>query len=420
MGRIWKRSGRDLEIDTLTALQHSHQKIMKNQLNKQKKINSTFLMSILISSALFFYLPGAASGIANSELFSHAFGQEANTSKDTSSIDVSNDNAMMMTMMNNTKSQNLEKTNVPVTIPLIKGYVNGNEVFYITTEVSDERVATHLSNLTDSKVVYTPALKFIPENALAKIYEFKNGINGSGPQGFQPNVADSQPGDPAYSPLWRIHLVEWKPNVSATELKSESEIIKAQKDGLLTITPTDIIVNCPFVKWNGGELQVREDKMLDDTTAYGGGQVLNIDTENNKVTFVGHLGFAPNGDTIYYIATDASKMDVAADLGVIFVNKTGYTLNSGSSSDLFVFTNGITGTGPMGFQASIASSNIGDESYSPLWRIQTATWNDMSDAKLLTSIEQINSAASKGTLEVKIAGVVVNCPFVEVSDNNSP
>ena len=77
----------------------------------------------------------------------------------------------------------------------------------------------------------------------------------------------------------------------------------------MTITSTDIIVNCPFVKWNGGELQVREDKTLNDTTAYGGGQVLDIDTENSKVTFVGHLGFAPNGNTIYYIATDASKMD---------------------------------------------------------------------------------------------------------------
>jgi hypothetical protein len=353
----------------------------------------------------------------DSKLLSYAFGQEANTSKEMNSMDITNEDDMIM-MMNMTESQNLEKTNVPVTLPLIKGYVNGNDVFYVTTEASDKNVASHLTNISSSKVVYTPTLKFTPENALATIYEFKNGINGSGPQGFQPNVADSQPGDPAYSPLWRIQLVEWKPGVAATELKSESEIIKAQNDGLLTITPTDIIVNCPFVKWNGGELQVREDKTLNDTTPYGGGQVLDIDTANGKVTFVGHLGFAPNGDIIYYIATDASKMDVAADLGVVFVNKTSYTLNSRASSDLFVFTNGITGTGPMGFQASISSSNVGDESYSPLWRIQTATWSDdTSDPELLTSIEQLNSAVSKGMLQVKIAGVVVNCPFVEVNSN---
>jgi len=262
-------------------------------------------------------------------------------------------------------------------------------------------------------------LKLTPEDALSTIYEFKNGVKGIGPQGFQPNVADSQPGEPAYSPLWRIQLVEWKPNTTAVELKSQSDIIKAQKDGKLTITPTDIIVNCPFVKWNGGELQVRTDKTLNDSTAYGGGQVLDIDTTNSKVTFVGHLGFAPNGDIIHYIATDASKMDVANALGVIFVNKTDYTLNSGSSSDLYVFTNGITGTGPMGFQASIASSNAGDISYSPMWRIQGVTWKDLSQADLLTDMEQLGSAVSNGTVEVGSAGVVVNCPFVEVSNTLS-
>ena len=343
--------------------------------------------------------------IANTDLFSMAFAQNTIPGGNNSSI-------------NNTtgmKVHNLTNTNVPVTLPLIKGYVNGHEVFYITTEASDKNVANHLTNLSNSRVVYTPSLKLTPEDALSTIYEFKNGVKGIGPQGFQPNVADSQPGEPAYSPLWRIQLVEWKPNTTAVELKSQSDIIKAQKDGKLTITPTDIIVNCPFVKWNGGELQVRTDKTLNDSTAYGGGQVLDIDTTNSKVTFVGHLGFAPNGDIIHYIATDASKMDVANALGVIFVNKTDYTLNSGSSSDLYVFTNGITGTGPMGFQASIASSNAGDISYSPMWRIQGVTWKDLSQADLLTDMEQLGSAVSNGTVEVGSAGVVVNCPFVEVS-----
>ena len=50
-------------------------------------------------------------------------------------------------------------------------------------------------------------------------------------------------------------------------------------------------------------------------SAYGGGQVLNIDTKKMQVTFVGHRGFAPNGSTIYYIATDASVKNVADALG---------------------------------------------------------------------------------------------------------
>ena len=67
-----------------------------------------------------------------------------------------------------------------------------------------------------------------------------------------------------------------------------------------------------------------------DLSAYGGGQVLNIDTKKMQVTYVGHRGFAPDGSTIYYIATDASVRKVADALGVTFVNKTGAALLSGA------------------------------------------------------------------------------------------
>ncbi len=133
-----------------------------------------------------------------------------------------------------------------------------------------------------------------------------------------------------------------------------------------------------------------------------------------QVTFVAYRGCAPDGSTIYYIATDASVEKVADDLGVIFVNKTGSTLKSGSSSDLYVFTNGIKGNGPMGYQASIASTNAGDEAYSPFWRIQTITWKDSEQAQFLTTLEEITEHAKQGYLKSEIAGVVVNCPFVEI------
>jgi hypothetical protein len=105
---------------------------------------------------------------------------------------------------------------------------------------------------------------------------------------------------------------------------------------------------------------------------------------------------------------------VANALGVIFVNKTGATTFSGASSDLWVFTNGIKGTGPMGFQASIAGSNVGDVLYSPIWRITAATWQSASDAKFLTTAPEIASSASAGLLKTEVPGFVVNCPFVEV------
>lgn len=322
-------------------------------------------------------------------------------------------------MGDNMMVQKLTKTSIPVTLPLTKGYVNGFEVFYISTEASDKDLADHLTKITGARVAFTPALQRAPPASLANIYAFKNGIEGAGPLGFQPNVADSQPGDANYSPLWRVNIVEWKSGVTARELKSETEINAAQADNELTVMATKLVVNCPFVQWHGGSLNIRSDKTLTDETPYGGGQVLNIDTEKMMmVTFVAHRGFAPDGSTIYYIATDASVKDVADMLGVIFIEKTGATLLTPASSDLYVFTNGIKGTGPLGFQASIASTNVGNDFYSPLWRIQATTWKDASHAEFLTKLADITSAGTDGRLATDVAGVIVNCPFVVVNEDN--
>ncbi len=37
----------------------------------------------------------------------------------------------------NEKTHNLTETNIPKVLPLVRGFADGNEVFYITTEVSD-------------------------------------------------------------------------------------------------------------------------------------------------------------------------------------------------------------------------------------------------------------------------------------------
>ena len=317
------------------------------------------------------------------------------------------------------KQPDLSPTNVPIDIPLTMGYVNGHEVFYISTEASVEDVADHLTDITGFRVAFTPALALAPDESLAQIYAFTNGIEGDGAFGFQPQVADSQPGDDKYSPLWNVNAVTWNDGSEPRELKSEMEILDAQEDGEISIESTGAIVNCPFVKWDGGEMQVRENSQVSEADPYGGGQVLNIDLESMTVTFVAHLGLAPNGDTIYYIATDASDQATADGLGIVFAPRVHDTLLTGSSSDLYVFTNGLEGNGPLGFQASIGSTTVGDAFYSPLWRIQAATWNTHGNADFLQNTAEINEAVTSGKLQTALAGFVVNCPFVEIDGMTS-
>ena len=42
----------------------------------------------------------------------------------------------------------LANTNVPIDIPLLKGYENGNEIYFIATDVSDKNTASLLTNKT--------------------------------------------------------------------------------------------------------------------------------------------------------------------------------------------------------------------------------------------------------------------------------
>jgi len=313
----------------------------------------------------------------------------------------------------------LSNANLPLVIPLVKGLYDGKDVYYITTEASDSTIADALAKFTNFPVTFAPALAKAPASSQANIYAFKNGVKGGGVLGFQPNVVDSIPGEPKYSPLWKINLVEWKDPSTATVLGSEDDILSALGSGKITITPTTIVVNCPIVQWGGdkegtipaGHMKIRD--TISESGAYGNAQVLKIDTDKMQVTFVAHRGFGPDGSTIYYIATDASQKGPADALGIILANKTQNTISTSAAADLFQFSNGITGSGPLGFQSGVGSSKQGDQYYSPMWRIQVITWKDPSMATVLENVQDITSKSSM--TDTMPAGFIVNCPFFSVA-----
>ncbi|HZD34924.1 MAG TPA: hypothetical protein VE130_06935 [Nitrososphaeraceae archaeon] len=311
----------------------------------------------------------------------------------------------------------LSRTNIPIDIPLLKGYENGNEIYFIATDVSDEKTAADATNLTGFKVNYAPILAQTPETARAQAYAFTNGIVGDGPFGFQVPVVNGKPGDEGYSPLWQINLVAWNDDATPRELTSVEEITAAEQSGELSINQTDIIANHPAIQWQNGSLMIREDASnINDDTPYMGGQVLNIDTENMIVTMVAHRGWGPDGKTIYYIVTDATPDMPANMMGVSYVPASEQLVETPVAVDLFQFTNGINGSGPMGFQAGIGGANPTDDNYSPMWFIQFIEWNDPLQARILESQSDIGAMQQAGLITVTPAmdGMhVVNCPFLD-------
>ena len=309
----------------------------------------------------------------------------------------------------------LASANIPIDIPLLKGYVNGKEMYVIATDSSDKETSDLITNKTGFKANVAPILSKIPTDVLAQTYVFKNGIKGDGLFGFQSPVLSAKPGDNGYSPLYQLNTVEWINQESAQELKSIDEILTAENNGQLMIEKTNVVVNKPAVKWYGGELMIKEGE-INDETSYGEGQVTKIDIENMIVTFVAHRGWGPDGSTIYYIVTDAVPEMPANMMGVVFAPSDEKLTTTPVAVDLTQFTNGINGTGPMGFQPGIGHAGPTDENYSPMWRINFAEWNDPTQAKLLQTLSDLNNAREKGLLTIAPAMEgkhVVNCPFFD-------
>ena len=351
------------------------------------------------------------------------------TTMDTMMMDMMDDNMMSMMqsmedkamteMMDKKPSElRLSRANVPATIPLHLGYFDGDSVYYIITDSSDQELADTITSNQEWKVELAPPLAFAPDSAVSTTYMFSNGIDGDGVNGFQGEVFSTTPAQEEYSALARLVQVSWNDGVSPRILNSADMVMAAASSGQVTLLETDLVVNMPQIVWPDGQMMVKEDKILSHDTPYGGGQVLDIDTDDMTVTFIAHRGWGPDGSTIYYIVTDATPSDPAAMMGVISAPTSANLIANAAAVDLFQFKNGLQGSGPLGFQPGIAAAAPGSDQYSPMWRIYMAGWVNPDDALLLETIDDLNTHRQSGMITVDIARPmnsdhIVNCPFID-------
>ena len=161
------------------------------------------------------------------------------------------------TNINNNNDNNLGSNNstanttAPSTIslPLSKGFVDGKIAYFIATDASSKQIVSSVSNTTSFKVNYAPSLADTPESSRQQGYVFINGMKGEGPLGSQMSVASALPSDEGYSPLFEINYVKWNSNATKDirVLQSVDEIVAAEKDGELTITKSNIVINSPAI-----------------------------------------------------------------------------------------------------------------------------------------------------------------------------
>jgi hypothetical protein len=138
-------------------------------------------------------------------------------------------------------------------LPAGKAYAEGNEIYFVHTEASDAGVAEKLTNMMQSPVVFVPSLASVPGESLANVYVFTNGVEGKGPFGFQSDVFDNPPGTDGYTPLRRLNMITWAEGANIRELKSVADVLEAKANGELTIEQPGVVINMPFVVWDGGK-----------------------------------------------------------------------------------------------------------------------------------------------------------------------
>ena len=129
-----------------------------------------------------------------------------------------------------------------------------------------------------------------------------------------------------------------------------------------------------------------------------------------------------NGEKVYFIHTEISDKDIADMMSMMINFPTLHVpdLDEISPNDLgkvYIFTNGISGSGPYGggpffFQIDIFDSVPGMDEYNQFRVPQLVTWNENSNPILLTSIEDLFEAEVNGELSIESTDFVVNAPII--------
>ena len=289
---------------------------------------------------------------------------------------------------------------------LQEGFYNGERAYFIRTDGSDPDFAEENGLVS---VVLLKAAENVP-GAASSIYLFRN----SSPE--QLPVLDSVPSEANYSPVRRIYWVEAD---GSTVFDSAETLRAAESSGEVSVETSDIFVNYPVVKWPDGEMSIDQDR----TEYLGGGQLLEpVDTENMTVTFKLHECFPGSR----YIVTDTSAAPMAP---MMAVSPSGplqalKEQEFSGTDKIWVFANGIEGSGVMGFQPAIFANRAGDPVWSPLWDHFTLQWTDGATPRVLESGEDVNAALEAGEVELFNGtpdthpdGFIVNCPVPVLAPN---
>ena len=309
---------------------------------------------------------------------------------------------------------------VPAYLPLHAGLYNGTGLLYVVTDASGAEYAEMISQRQGWRVEHAPALGGAPEDAVADVYVFTNGVEGGGIRGYQDDVFSSTPGQPReYSALRQVSEVTWKIGQRPSVLSSEADVLGARNDSRVTVERVGAVANMPQVRWDGGQMAVRADGYaVAGNETYDGAQLARLDEQSMVATFIAHRVWGPDGRTLYRIVTDASPGGPAGVMGAAPAPLLAELVGTGAAADAYEFGNGVRGQGQLGFQPGISTAVPGGDSYTPIMHLYVARWADEREASVLQTVSDIEALEGSEDIAVTLAlplneDFVVNSPVVD-------
>jgi hypothetical protein len=129
-----------------------------------------------------------------------------------------------------------------------------------------------------------------------------------------------------------------------------------------------------------------------------------------------------NGEKVFFVHTEVSDKGMAdmmttmINFPTLHVSKLN-DISSNEISKFYVFTNGISGSGPYGggpfmYQIDVFDSIPGQMGYSQFRVPHLVTWNENSTPRILISVDEILAAESNGELTIQKTDSVVNAPMI--------
>lgn len=133
-------------------------------------------------------------------------------------------------------------------VPVLSGWFDGEQVFYITTDVSHADVAQAKgANFAPRLGLALPEGRAAPgRSSVDRVYAVTN-FKQANVFASAPSPMGAASRDTAYSPLWQMVNVTWAEGVTPQTLKSEEDVLDAVQRGAARLEVTRVILNCPII-----------------------------------------------------------------------------------------------------------------------------------------------------------------------------